>query len=72
MQRGEDACIGGYLDGSILWCVMDRSYGARKWGWICAVSRREVAEEEGPTYQFGWQHFYQGLRHGGELVFGYG
>ena len=31
MQRGEDACIWGYYDRSVLWRVVDRRYGARKW-----------------------------------------
>ena len=34
IHRGEDARIGGYLDGSAVWCVVDRRYSASKWGWI--------------------------------------
>ena len=70
IHGGEDACIGGYWYGSVLWRVVDRQYDARKWGCIFSVSQGEVAEEEVPLSQLGWYHFAQGLLRGRERVHG--
>ena len=34
IQRGEESCVWGYCDGSVLWHVVDRWHSASKWGWI--------------------------------------
>ena len=31
MQQGEDVCVWGYCDGIVLWHMLDRQYGDRKW-----------------------------------------
>ena len=34
MQREGGACVWGYCDGSVLWCVVYRWHGASKWVWV--------------------------------------
>ena len=57
MQRGKDTCVWGYCGRIVLWRVVDRRYGARKWWWIFSVGRREVAEEEVYPYYLVCQNF---------------
>ena len=53
MQRVYDAYIGGWWDWTVLWIVVDKFYGASKWGWIFPIGWMELAEEEGPLSQLG-------------------